>query len=268
MTEEPEPQQGRRKIAIVGDEAECHLSQAAFRAVAPAIEFVSFNPTVEEFDSLIKRLTEQGFAGASIGNPHKAAAAKLAVDYFRMRQGLGVANALKLGVHVVAQNTEVPGFGHFTASLPVGTALVLGSGRAARSALQALSEQGWKIRLWNRNVIRSKPLVAFFEYYGKIESISQADPTGCSLIVNATTLGAKAGEQPPVLWDKAKPRTTCIDFVFRGVATEFLRSAAALGFHTVDGRELLAERAALALEWWTGVTVPRQPMRVAVGLKS
>lgn len=264
------PADGKR-IAVIGDGDENHLVASALSSAVQSlgnpVDFVSFDCPVEEFNDAIIHLNTHGLMGASICNPHKAAAAKLAVDYFRMRQALGVANALKLGSNIVAQNTEVAAFAAKIAHLEPATALVMGSGRAARSAIQALEEKEWKVRLWNRNVLRSKPLVAFFEYYGKVEQVSQPDPTGCSLIVNATTVGKKIGEQPPVLWQRAKQKSVCIDFVYRGVATEFLRSGAKLGFKTIDGRELLVEQAALALEWWLDTEVPRSPMLKAVGLK-
>ncbi len=260
-----------RRIAVIGDAAENELdlavSTAGCLAVQLHVEFVGLQCSTEEFRPCIESLGMAGFLGAAINNPHKADAAKLALEYFRMRGSLGVANALKLGPPIVAQNTEVPAFDAQIADIPSGTALVMGSGRAARSALQSLCERGWKVRLWNRNVIRSKPLIAFFEYYGRVEPVSRPDPTGCSLIVNATPVGAKAGEQPPVLWEFAKPRTRCLDFVYRRVQTEFLRKASSLGFGIVDGRELLVERSALALEWWLGTEIPRDPMRLAVGLK-
>jgi len=131
----------------------------------------------------------------------------------------------------------------------------------------SLFECGWRIRVWNRHVIRSRPMAMAFETYGKIDLASQADPAGCSLVVNATPIGTKAGEQPPVKWTSAGSRTTAIDFVYRGVATEFLRSAAQRGFRTVDGRELMVEQAALALEWWLSQPVPREPMYDAIGFR-
>jgi shikimate dehydrogenase len=262
---------GRFDLAVLGEGTDVDLLlpalKAALRAKAPDAIVARLHCDTADFPSCIAHLQSLGYKGASVGNPLKPEAAKLARDFFVVRHGLGVANALTLSTHIYAQNTEVPAFTAKIASLPPGAALVLGSGRAARSAVQSLFENGWKVRLWNRSVARSKPFVSLFEYYGKVEPVSTADPTGCSLIINATPLGAKAGEEPKVQWERAKPLSTAIDFVYRIVATEFLRKAAQRGFRTVDGRELLVEQAALALEWWTGAEVPRQPMLDAVGLK-
>ncbi|MFI5385444.1 MAG: shikimate dehydrogenase family protein [Fimbriimonadales bacterium] len=220
---------------------------------------------VEEFHDCIGRMTELGIRGVSVYNPFKSEAAKLAKQFFVVKHAMGVANALKLGPEIYAQNTEATAFTNFVKDLKPGLALVMGSGRAARSAVISLFDCGWRVRVWNRNLIRSRPFAVAFETYGKVELASSADPAGCSLVVNATPVGTKAGEQPPVKWMSAGPRTTAIDFVYRGVATEFLRSASQRGFKTVDGRQLLVEQAALALEWWLGEAVSREPMFEAIG---
>ncbi|HWA82338.1 MAG TPA: hypothetical protein VG820_02820 [Fimbriimonadaceae bacterium] len=263
--------EGQFRLAVLGDGSDADLTGKALRAALeqarPNGEVVGVECGPEEFSRCIERLIELGFQGASISNPFKPEAAKLAKQFFIVRHGLGVANALKLGRDIYAQNTEVPAFTSKIKDLKPGLALVMGSGRAARSAVMSLFECGWRIRVWNRNIIRSRPLAVAFETYGKVDLCSQPDPFGCSLIVNATPLGAKAGEQPPVKWTNSVPKTTAIDFVYRTVATEYLRSASQRGFKTVDGKELLVEQAALALEWWLGEAVPREPMLDAVGVR-
>lgn len=266
---ELEPNEDNRlRLAVLGSGGDVQLTVDALRgAVGESAEVEAIECGVDEFLQCIERLTAAGFKGASICNPFKPEAAKLAKQFFIVRHGLGVANALKLGPEIYAQNTEVAAFTSKIKDLKPGLALVMGSGRAARSAVMSLFECGWRIRVWNRNIIRSRPFVMAFETYGKVDLSSQPDPFGCSLIVNATPLGAKAGEQPPVRWTNSVPKTTAIDFVYRAVATEFLRSASQRGFKTVDGKELLVEQAALALEWWLGEPVSREPMFEAIGFR-
>lgn len=265
---EPE---GTIRLAVLGEGSEAQLTakalDGALRSAGSEAEAVTIECSVDEFGPCIERLGTLGFAGVSVGNPFKAEAAKLAKQFFVVKHAMGVANALKLGREIYAQNTEVTAFTNFVKDLKPGHALVMGSGRAARSAVISLFECGWRVRVWNRNVIRSRPFAIAFETYGKVDLASSADPVGCSLIVNATPVGAKAGEQPPVKWANAGPKTTAIDFVYRGVATEFLRSAAHRGIKTVDGRQLLVEKAALALEWWLGEPVPREPMFESIGFR-
>jgi len=238
--------------------------RAGFDSIDTNAEVILLDCEREQFPDCVAHLNGLKFKGISVGNPHKPVAAKLATQFFIVKHALGVANALTLGDNIFAQNTEVPGFRRLIAELPPATALVMGSGRAARSAVMGLFESGWHVKLWNRNLLRSKPLVSLFLRYGKIETAHTADPSGCTLVVNATTVGKKAGEQPPLIWKHARPRTTIVDFVYRAVATEFLRSGAQLGFNTIDGKELLVEQAAYAIEWWMQKPCQREPMLAAI----
>jgi shikimate 5-dehydrogenase len=261
-------QDERVRYAVVGEPPDNELLFkvliAGFKALDQDIQLVSLDCERDRFPDCLTHLNDLKFKGISVGNPHKPVAAKLATQFFIVKHSLGVANALSLGANVFAQNTEVPGFRKVIAHLPPATALVMGSGRAARSAVMGLFESGWQVKLWNRNLQRSKPMVSLFLRYGKIDTAHTPDPTGCTLIVNATPLGRKAGEEPPIIWKYARPKTTIVDFTYRVVATEFLRSGARLGFDTVDGKELLVEQAAYAIEWWLQKPCPREPMLAAI----
>ena len=267
---QPEERQ-RLRLAYVGRDHESspvvQLLTAGLKEMGKEAQVVGFDVVNEELEECLLHLKSAGFKGVSIGNPHKPMAAKLAHKFFTVKHSMGVANALVLGDPIYAQNTEVGAFGRVLADIKPGTALVLGAGQGARSVLMGLFDAGWTIRLWNRNAMRARPMITLFERYGKIELVTEADPSGSQLVINATPMGAKAGEQPPVLWTRARPHTIALDLVFRYVATEFLRSASTRGFMTIDGRELLIEQLALALEWWTAKAVPRGAMRQSVGLK-
>ena len=102
--------------------------------------------------------------------------------------------------------------------------------------------------------------------WGEVHVEPNADPAGCHLIVNATPMGKKAGEQPPVVWEHSARGTVALDLVYRRVATEFIREARRRGFKGIDGRELLAEQTAECMEWLIGREVPRQPLQRALGL--
>ena len=54
------------------------------------------------------------------------------------------------------------------------------------------------------------------------------------------------------------------DLVYKPPETTFLRGARAAGLPAVNGLGMLVEQAALALERWTGLPVPRQAMWEAV----
>ncbi|MBI1756654.1 MAG: hypothetical protein HYR64_06055 [Fimbriimonas ginsengisoli] len=221
-----------------------------------------------EFPEAIEHLAKCGFAGLSVERPLKVFAAKFATRFWVARQSQGVANALKFQDGIYAQNTEIPAIVSLISKIEPGLALVLGSGPAARSVTMALFDQGWQVRVWNRNALRSRPMVSYFQRFGKVEMSPNPDPSGCRLVANATPLGKKAGEQPPLLWAYVRPKTAFLDMVYRRVPTEFLRSASGRGLATIDGREVVIEQLALAVEWWLGGGVLRNPLREVMGLRA
>src|SRR5579885_1400916 len=132
------------RIAVIGEAPDCELETrvlaAAFKALDVDTEVVWVDCEREEFPDCVAHLNGLKFKGISVGNPHKPVAAKLATQFFIVKHALGVANALTLGQNIFAQNTEVPGFRQAISDIPPATALVLGSGRAARSAIMGLFE--------------------------------------------------------------------------------------------------------------------------------
>jgi shikimate dehydrogenase len=243
------------------------VTLAAFASSGARAQFLSFDLPRTEFDACIQHLKDSGFRGVLVSNPFKVDAARLAERFWVSKFALGVANSLLLDKGIFAQNSEVPAITSCVSAVERGTALVMGTGHAARSVITGLLDANFQIKLWNRNVNKTKILKSLLERYGDITLATSPDPSGCKLVVNATPLGTKLGECPPVLWERMLPRTVCFDLVFRRVPTDFLRNAASRGLKTIDGRELLVEQSGLCLEWFLGTRINREPMRLAAGLK-
>src|SRR5438045_2563588 len=130
---------GPFRIAVLGDGSDFDLTSKSLAAAAATIRAdVEISPLQcleGEFQQCVAHLTHQGIQGVSVCNLFKAEAAKLAKQFYVVKHGLGVANALRLGMEIYAQNTEVPAFTAKVRDLKPGLALVMGSGRAARSAV-------------------------------------------------------------------------------------------------------------------------------------
>lgn len=262
---------GQLRLAAIGHGVDLSaypsMQCAALDAIGISAQVVPLDVERPEFESAIRHLQSIGFRGATIANPHKVDAARISERFWVVQHGLGVANSLLFDKGIFAQNTEVPGIMKLLKPHEPAQALVMGTGHAARSVVLALLETGWKVKIWNRNLNKTRTMVTLFMRQGKVELAPNPDPTGCRLIVNATPLGVKLGEKTPLQWTYAQPKCICFDLVYRRVPTEFLREATNRGFKAIDGRELMVEQSALALEWWVGREVPRDPMRLAVGLR-
>lgn len=245
------------------------MLQSGLLGAGVAHEVVPIQIDEHGFESCVHHLREIGFRGAAIASPHKVLAARMAEKFFMSRMALGVANALSFETNgIFAQNTESPAIISLVKDLEPSTAMMMGAGSGARSVAAALLDAGWKVRIWNRNGIRARMMQTTMQRYGNLELIPHPEPIGCALVVNATNLGVRAGEKPPVNWTRVARGTTAMDLVYRRVPTEFLREASTRGLKTIDGRRLVAEKAALCLEWWLSRTdIPRDPIVMAAGLK-
>jgi shikimate dehydrogenase len=92
-------------------------------------------------------------------------------------------------------------------------------------------------------------------------------PTGeVDLVLNATSLGLKAGDALPLDVDRLDPRRARMvyDMVYRPPVTPLLQTAAAAGCQTANGLGMLLYQGARALELWTGRPAPVAVMRRAL----
>ena len=240
---------------------EAELSKAAYPGT------LALEATSDTFTEALSHGQQSGAIGAIVTGRLRVDAARAAERFFTVRHAVGVANVLVFKGGVFGQNTEVPGFIEPISDLEPGTALLLGAGTGARMAAMGLATAGWKVRVWNRTTTKSRVLASSIATTSSVELLPNPDPSGCSLIINATSLGKRPGESPPLDWSRARPKTVVYDLVWRNVPTEFLRAAALRGFRTVDGRESIVAAVALGLQAITGETFDRVPLRARAGLK-
>ncbi|MCL6624732.1 MAG: hypothetical protein K6T17_08985 [Fimbriimonadales bacterium] len=222
----------------------------------------------EDFKQTILRLKSEGVRGVFVLEPFRAEAGRLCERFYEAKYSLGQADTLLFEDAIYGINTQVPAFYAPLKSLPPATALILGGRALGRMAALSLRKANWEIRLWNQGALKSRVVAAALKALGEVKIVPTPDPAGCSLIVNATGLGKKVGEEPPVLWQNAMRKAVAYDLITERHSTEFLRSASLRGLKTISGREMIVEQVALALEWLFGKNVPRDPLRELAGIRS
>jgi len=239
--------------------------KAALESAVGASNLEEAAPTRDSFPAVLDRLRSGEAAGAYVLGKLRVDAAQAASRYFTVSDSLGVANAIKGPKDVYGTNTEGDGFLMPIKDVEPATALILGAGTGARMAATALLKAGWRVKVWNRTMTRSRGMGIALQRAGKVELVPEPEPGRCRLVVNATLLGARPGETPPVVWERASPHTIAYDLVWRErVPTDFLRAASRRGFATVDGRESIIGATALALAWIQGQMPDLEKMRAAV----
>jgi shikimate dehydrogenase len=225
-------------------------------------------------------------AGLTVTLPHKRAVLGLADDAGESAARAGAANVLVRGSdgRIRAENTDAGAIVKVVGPLLAARrwALVLGSGGAARAALVACEEMGFRgveitsrswttpEEAWERGGelpdIRARvELSPWVSEWGEPARLTARDT---DLVIQATSagmVGADPGDEltERVPWDALSPKTVAFDVVYRPRVTPFLRVAREHGLVAEDGLGMLVEQAALALELWLGMPAPREEMRRA-----
>jgi shikimate dehydrogenase len=256
-----------------------HAAAFAALGIAGKWSYEAIDVSPDDFESRVRGLAAEGFAGANVTVPHKLAALELADNASPAATAIGAANMLTFdGRGVEADNTDAPGLLGALPVSPVGKrAVVLGAGGAARACVWALAETGADVRVWNRTQPRAEALAAEL-------GAGVVDPPGEPLVadtydvlVNATTVGldVATGPQPgsshaladlkalPIGADSVTARHVVVDLVYGSSPTPLSAFARERGADVVDGLEVLVHQGAASFRLWTGLDPPLDVMRDA-----
>ncbi len=260
---------------------------AAFRALGLPHTYDKIETSAEELEGRVDALRTGALAGLNVTVPHKTRVLAL-VDAIDPSAGAtGAANTLVRSADgaVRAFNTDAPALRDELALLAQDagrfrgrSALVLGTGGAARAAIFALGQLGVA-----RVVVRGRrkdpvELASVLAASGsKAELVFErfdappSDPSDYAAIVQATTAGMDGAETPGdvvadvIAWDRVPLDCVVYDVVYVPPRTPLLLRAAARGLAHEGGLGMLVRQGALAFELWLGVKPPLDVMRAALG---
>lgn len=210
-----------------------------------------------------------GLAGWNLTLPHKQAVIAL-VDAIEPRAArIGAVNAIvrESDGRLVGHNTDAAGFlgplAERTGFDPRGrTALLLGTGGAARAIAFGLAEAGIaRLRLRNRTLSRAEALAEELRAQpgapevdvGPLQSdLPAADWHEVDLVVQGTSLGLHGATPPLPDWTALPTSAILADIVYGGEPSAWLKAGEAARRATFDGLWMLIGQAALTYELWTG----------------
>jgi shikimate dehydrogenase len=248
------------------------LHNAAFDALGLDWVSVAFAVDGGRAAEAMEAMRTLGITGLSVTMPHKHEAAAAMDELTPVATRLGVVNCVTLhDGRLVGDSTDGAGFlaalergAHFD---PAGRrCLVVGAGGAGRAVILALAEAGaTEVIVVNRSAPAAADAAHLAGTVGRVgvaAEIAHAD-----LIVQATSLGMAAGDQPDALaFDPGflHDGQVVADLVYNPTVTPILAAATARGATTVGGLGMLVHQAALAIERWTQQTAPVEAMWAAV----
>ncbi len=287
-----------RRFALVGDPVVHSLSPAmhaaAFAALGYSHTYEALLTARGELVARLGQLRSGYFSGLNVTVPHKLTTFRQIDEVDESARAVGAVNTLELtsAGRLRGTNTDMGGLTRELRTLAqpsdsfVGrSAVVLGGGGAALAALASLSELGFShVVVCLRNVTqtgdeaRASLEHAFASGTGPRASertLTFCDleacevPPGVAVVVQATSCGMRRGSPGEIVadaipWKTLPPSTLAVDVVYGPRPTPFVARARAHGLRAIDGRGMLVEQGALALERWLGVAAPREAMRAAV----
>ena len=228
--------------------------------------YVPVAATTENFSESVEILQRAGFAGVNLTVPHKESAYALADRVDSAAQPVGAANLLLFNEDKIeGRNTDLGGlheslieeFG--TGSFVGSAAALLGAGGAARAAIAALSELGFReIRVLGRNMVRAQSLVAELGPRVKAAVIARnwedwhKAATGVSLLVNATSAGMRNTAQLELSLEPLPETAAVYDLVYNPLETALVKQARSRGHRVTNGLGMLLHQAVPAFRAFFG----------------
>lgn len=261
------------RIALIGDPVSASVSpamqNAAFRALGLPFEYEALRVPRGGLAALFGSLRER-FVGLNVTIPHKEEAARL-VDILEpaSRASGSVNTVLFRHDRAIGDSTDGRGFLRALRQGAPGrelrSALIVGTGGAARAVAAALAGEGLTVRVSGRNAkgaLRLAHDVAGVEAVPVDELEAALDDT--DLLVSAVPASAwEDGSSTLPLGVPLGPGLIVFDLAYRPRRTPLLERAIAEGSTAIEGIEMLVEQGALSFLLWTGVEPPRGAMREA-----
>jgi shikimate dehydrogenase len=245
------------------------VHNAAFAALGLDWVYVPFPVPPDQIQQAVAGMAALGLAGANVTMPHKETVAGLVTELSEDADRLRAVNTVVVaGDELVGHNTDAPGFARFLAQDaaydPAGrSALVLGSGGAARACALALGRAGASsVTIAARDTGRAAEAIrSLLGLPVEARSVSWPDAgvAEADVVVNATPVEDPADLPLPPLGSAS----LVVDLRYQPPVTPLVAAAREAGAAAFGGLGLLIHQAALSFEIWTGQLPPAGVMSAA-----
>lgn len=241
------------------------IHNAAFRRLGLDWVYLALPVPPDRLEDAVRGLRALGAVAANVTIPHKETCIPYLDEVSGDARAIGAVNTIqRVGDRLVGHNTDIDGFKEFVVgdagvAIERRSALVLGSGGAARAVVKALADLGAasivvaardedaasEVAKLGGGAVRSAPL-------GSIGAGSDAD-----VVVNAIPVDDPA---PSLEWGPGK---VAIDLRYLPPVTPFMERARREGSEAWGGIGMLVRQAAASLKIWTGQDPPTAVMSAA-----
>jgi len=263
-------------LAVIGDPVahsrspQMHNPALAARGIDG--QYIRLHARPEEFVETVRLCREAGLVGVNCTIPHKVAALEMANVVDPAARRLGAVNTLvfREGA-VLGFNTDGPGLQRalaeeFQTELRELRILVLGAGGGAgrAAAIQCALAGCAQLTLINRTrekIDRLASDLADLLPADRLRRQIEPDLREVDLVINATSVGMKAGDPELVPRTAFQPRHLVYDMIYSPPETPLLTAARAAGATVANGLSMLLHQGAASFEHWFGAPAPLDAMR-------
>ena len=257
------------------------LHNAAFSALGIDASYAALEVSLEDLPRVVDSLRASECYGANVTAPHKQAVMSLLDEVGEEALSLGAVNTIvNREGRLSGGNTDAAGLARWmrlSGIEAVGTsAVVLGAGGAARSAVWALADLGaTSVVVLNRTVERAETLVTSLRprlrttdlMWGDLREAAEPARSPWRIIVNATSMGHH-GSAPSVHPGWYSRESVAIELAYNPPETGFMVAAREAGARAENGLGMLLHQAALAFERWTEQEPPMEVLEAVVAVRA
>ncbi|HOA67352.1 MAG TPA: shikimate dehydrogenase [Phycicoccus elongatus] len=262
----------RNRCGVRGSPIEHSLSPVLHRAAYRALGLTdwSYDRVRVEADELSAHVRglDESWRGLSLTMPLKEAAFDVVHTASELAVQVGAINTLvRDGAGWTGHNTDVYGIVEALREAGVGrarSAVLVGAGATARSALAALADLGAaRVSFMVRDTVRPGTLALARELELDAVTVPMGHwPFGADVIVSTIPATAYAGLLGAL--PEAHPGSVVLDCVYGDGPSPLLGVAEEIGYAVVGGTDMLLHQAREQVRLITGLAAPTEAMRAAL----
>jgi shikimate dehydrogenase len=274
------------RLALIGHPVAHSLSPPMHTA---ALKYCNLEGSYELLDiepenlvQEIERIKAAEYTGFNVTIPHKDAIYGMAGGHTKEAAQAQASNTVKILEEgfLLAHNTDIGGFEEALTELitkkeSTAAACVIGTGGAAKAAILALRNLGYKsVALISRDPARADAVAREIERVldGRLKltgtTWANCSTENVSLVVNSSPMGQNNVPMPDWISEflpRLNPQTLVYDMVYSKTNedTPLVAMAKQSGLRCSDGAEMLIRQAHKAFQFWTEQSPPVEVFRAA-----
>tara|TARA_B100000029_G_C17318921_1_gene867292 strand:+ start:56 stop:850 length:795 start_codon:yes stop_codon:yes gene_type:complete len=211
---------------------------------------------LEEITDVINDLKRNIISGINVTIPFKIEIIPFLDELTLLAKETGSVNTVyKKNNKIIGDNTDVGGFEcaikDINFNLGGKKAFIIGAGGVAPSIISALKKGGIKeIFITNRT---NEKLEILKTKYPDLNIVSWGNTVSSDLIINATSLGLKKGDEIKLDYNKFGSNKLFYDVIYNPEKTNFLINAKKNNNKIENGKKMFVYQAQLAFEKWHNI---------------